>query len=166
MKAIYRLLLGSTLLAFSFVLFFIVLCLVSFSIASPWIMLPIMPLALIGVFISAAIINKARIDYEMAPTNSDFFMAKHFIEQLKEIFIDPLKRMYCFHFNAYEKEMKEEWSLHEQMQSCDKSLPDRDEFSDTYFDNYDSLYLKRRSVSVQEIGDEDDLELPSFSSRF
>ena len=90
MKAIYRLLLGSTLLAFSFVLSFIVLCLVSFSIVSPWIMLPIMPLALIGIFISASIINKARIDYEMAPTNSDFFMAKHFIEQLKEIFIDPL----------------------------------------------------------------------------
>jgi hypothetical protein len=166
MKAIYRLLLGSTLLGFSFVISFIVLFLVGFSVASPWILLPVMPLALILIFISAAIIHKARFDYDMVPTNSDFFMAKHFFEHLKEIFIEPLKRIYCFHFNSYEEEMKDEWSLQDQMEACDQSLADTDEFSDFYFDNYDSPYLKRGSISVHKMDVEEEVELPGFSCGF
>lgn len=154
MKAIYRLLIGSTLFGFSFAASVVVLCLVGFNIASSWILLPIMPLALILFFLSAAIIHKARFDYDLVCTNGDFFMAESLIEQINEIFIEPFKRIYCLYFSSYEEDMIDEWSLQEQMETCDKSLTDTDEFSDSYSANYESPYLKRGSICVRKMNEE------------
>jgi len=114
------------------------------------------------IFLGVAIINKAQFDYKTAPLSLDFFMAEHFIDLLKEVFVGPIAELFMPQSYLYKEELKPEKTLKDELSNeYTKFVLDSELFSQPGYENSE----KRRFKKVQDTIENNEQEQYGLISR-